>query len=42
MTQDGECYTGYVEEVVKELDEWLTDKIVVIKSTIIRELHHYV
>ena len=35
MTQDGECYTGYVEEVVAELDEWTEDKIVVIKSTII-------
>ena len=35
MTQDGECYTGYVEEVVKELDGYTKDKIVVIKSTII-------
>lgn len=35
MTQDGECYTGYVEEVVKELDECTKGKIVVIKSTII-------
>lgn len=34
MEEDGTCYTGYVEEVVKELDEWTKDKIVVIKSTI--------
>tara|TARA_Y100000592_G_scaffold9190_1_gene12834 strand:+ start:10402 stop:11250 length:849 start_codon:yes stop_codon:yes gene_type:complete len=35
MTQSGECYTGYVEEVVKELDGYTKGKIVVIKSTII-------
>ena len=34
MEEDGTCYTGYVEEVVKELDEWANNKIVVIKSTI--------
>tara|TARA_Y100000361_G_scaffold92080_1_gene82102 strand:- start:403 stop:1254 length:852 start_codon:yes stop_codon:yes gene_type:complete len=35
MTQSGECYTGYVEEVVRELNECTKGKIVVIKSTII-------
>ena len=34
MEEDGTCYTGYVEEVVKELDEYTNNKIVVIKSTI--------
>tara|TARA_B100000287_G_scaffold335586_1_gene321124 strand:+ start:4865 stop:5761 length:897 start_codon:yes stop_codon:yes gene_type:complete len=34
MKEDGTCHTGYVEEVVKELDEYTNNKIVVIKSTI--------
>ena len=34
MEDDGKCYTGYVEEVIKDLDEYTNNKIVVIKSTI--------
>ena len=34
MEEDGTCYTGYVEEVIKDLDGYTNNKIVVIKSTI--------
>lgn len=34
MDEDGKCHTGYVEEVIKDLDEYTNNKIVVIKSTI--------
>ncbi len=34
MDEDGKSYTSYVEEVIKDLDEYTNNKIVVIKSTI--------
>ena len=34
MRKDGTCYTGIVEEVIREINETATDHIVVIKSTI--------
>jgi len=34
MDEDGKCHTGYVEEVIKDIDECTEGKIVVIKSTI--------
>ena len=34
MRQDGTCYTGIVEEVIREINETATDHIIVIKSTI--------
>ena len=34
MRQDGSCYTGIVEEVIREINETATDHIIVIKSTI--------
>ena len=33
MRKDGTCYTGIVEEVIREINETATDHIVVIKST---------
>ncbi len=35
MKKDGSCYTGIVENVVKELDECTEGKILVLKSTLI-------
>ena len=34
MRKDGTCYTGIVEEVIREINETATDHIIVIKSTI--------
>ena len=34
MRKDGTCYTGIVEEVIREINETATDHIVVIKSTV--------
>ena len=34
MRKDGTCYTGIVEEVIREINETANDHIVVIKSTI--------
>ena len=34
MRKDGTCYTGIVEEVIREINETANDHIVVIKSTV--------
>ncbi len=34
MRKDGTCYTGIVEEVIREINETADDHIIVIKSTI--------
>ena len=34
MKKDGTCYTGIVEEVIREINETANDHIVVIKSTV--------
>ena len=34
MRQDGTCYTGIVEEVIREINETANEHIIVIKSTV--------